>query len=99
MREKAKKTALWTIALTVLFGAGMFMGGGGPSASAQTDILVQGRFIFIDKSNEKDPRHYLMFDTQSGTLREWTQEPDMAVYLYEFDSPKEIKVNTTSIRR
>lgn len=83
----------------ILFCAGLFMGGSRPAVSAQTEVLVQGRYIFVDKSNETDPRHYLMFDTQSGVLREWTEEPDMSVYTYEFDSPKEIRVNTTSIRR
>jgi hypothetical protein len=99
MREKLKMSASWTFGLTLLFAAGMFMGGSRPEVSAQTEVLVQGRYLLIDKSKDNDARHYLIFDTQSGTLREWTGTPEGSVYTYEFDTPREIKLNATAIRR
>jgi hypothetical protein len=90
---------MWAAGLTALFVAGMFMGGSRPAASAQTEVLVQGQFIFIDKSTEQHPRHYLMFDTQSGVLKEWVEEPAAETLTYEFASPREIKVNSTAVRR
>ena len=99
MRAKAKRVTMWAIGLTVLFAAGMFMGGSRPAVSAQTDVLIQGRYLFVDKSSETDPRHYLIFDTQDGVLREWSDENDSVVYTYEFDSPRDIQLNTTTVRR
>ena len=99
MRQKAKRVSMWAAGVVALFVAGMLMGGSRPAVSAQTDVLVQGQYIFIDKSSETNPRHYLVFDTQSGTLREWTDEPTPEVYTYEFNEPREIRVNSTAMRR
>lgn len=99
MRAKAKRVSMWAAGVVALFVAGMFMGGSRPAVSAQTDVLVQGQYLFIDKSSETNPRHYLVFDTKSGTLREWTDEPSAEVYTYDFDNPREIRVNSTAIRR
>lgn len=99
MRQKAKRFSIWAAAAVALLAAGMLMGGARPAVSAQTEVLVQGQFVFIDKSSETNPRHYLVFDTQSGTLREWTDEPSAEVYTYEFNEPRDIRVNSTAIRR
>jgi hypothetical protein len=99
MRAKAKRISMWAAGIVALLAAGMFMGGSRPAVSAQTEVLVQGRYIFMDKSDESHPRHYLIFDTQDGSLREWTEEPSAEVYTYDFSSPREIKVNSTAVRR
>jgi len=99
MRTKAKRMAMWGIGLAILFGAGMLMGGSRTPVGAQTDVLVQGQYLFIDKSTDRDPRHYLMFDTQNGVLREWIEEPDSIVYTYEFDKSRDIQLTTTTVRR
>ena len=99
MRAKAKRVTVWAVGLAVLFAAGLFLGGTRPTVSAQTDVLVQGRYIFVDKSNETNPRHYMIFDTQDGILKEWTEHPSTEVYTYEFQSPKDIKLSTTTVRR
>ncbi len=99
MRAKAKRMTVWAVGLALLFGAGLMLGGSRPAASAQTEVLVQGRYILIDKSDETNARHYIIFDTQNGILREWSDRPDSEVYTYEFDAPKEIKLSTTVVRR
>jgi hypothetical protein len=85
--------------MALLFAAGMFMGGSRSAVSAQTDVLLQGRYVFVDKSDDTDPRHYLIFDAQTGVLKEWSDHPDSLVYTYEFDSPRDIRLSTTTVRR
>ncbi len=99
MRAKAKRVSMWAAGIAALFAAGMILGGSRAGVSAQTEVHLQGRYVLIDKSTETNPRHYLMFDSQNGVLREWTGDPASEVFSYEFQSPREIKVGSTAIRR
>ncbi len=99
MKAKAKRMTWWALGIVAVFAAGLHFGNNRPAVRAQTEVLVQGRYIVLDKTRESGRSQYAVFDTQSGVLREWTGDPEGTVITFDFDDPDDIIVDDTSIRR
>lgn len=99
MKAKAKRMSLGAIAILAVFAMGLVFGKTRPTVSAQTEVLVQGRYVIIDKTKDRGGSHYVMFDTQNGVLREWSGIENGTVTTFEFNDPREVVVSQTAIRR